>query len=75
METAASAAETAGEAVDNAIDTASDAANSALDSIDDALGSAVDAVDHNEEPFIQEKGPEKKGGLFSHVPEDFDKKD
>ena len=79
METAADAVENAGEAVgaavDNAIDTASDAANSALDSIDDALGSAVDAVDHNEESFIQEKGPEKKGGLFSHVPEDFDKKD
>ena len=79
IETAANAAESASEvadtAVDNAIDTASSTANRALDSIDDALDSAVDAVDHEEEPFIQEKGPEKKGGLFSHVPEDFDKKD
>ena len=85
VEKAASAAEnaegTVETAVDKAVDTVESAAENALDTVDDALGSAVDAVAPEDASFIQEKGPDKdeastgRSGLFSHVPQDFDKKD
>ena len=85
VEKAASAAEnaegTVETAVDKAVDTVESAAENALDTVDDALGSAVDAVAPEDTSFIQEKGPDKdeastgRSGLFSHVPQDFDKKD
>ena len=68
-------------AVGEAVEKVADAVDSAEGTVDKAVGSAIDTLAGEDDSFIEEKAPDNessstgRSGLFSHVPDDFDKKD